>query len=281
MIKQGGLWNAVDWQTALEYVANGLKQIGSEFGAQSIGALVSPHATLEELHLSVKLMQGLGSPNVDYRLRNAEHSVVEGVRYLGTSIASLSDLQSVLVIGSSLRKDHPLFAQRIRQATRKACVVSSISTGSEDWAMPVAHRVQAPASRWLHTLVAIGAAVGSEKSVLPPVTSEFDSTSLSIARSLLKGERKAILLGNGAAHHADASTLLAIAQWIGDQTGATVGYLTEAANTVGAQLVGAVPDAGGMNAEQMLRGSLKAVLLLGNEPEFDSLVGADACELLS
>jgi NADH-quinone oxidoreductase subunit G len=120
MIKQGGEWKEVDWQTALEYVANGLNQISKDHGARSIGALVSPHSTLEELHLASTLVRSLGSDNIDYRLRNAEFVKAEGVRYLGTSIASLSKLQRVLVVGSNLRKDHPLFAQRIRQAQRKS-----------------------------------------------------------------------------------------------------------------------------------------------------------------
>jgi NADH-quinone oxidoreductase subunit G len=81
-----------------------------------------------------------------------------------------------------------------------------------------------------------------------------------IAKSLLSGERKAILLGNAASHHAKASSLLALANWIGGQTGATVGYLTEAANTVGAQLAGAVPGQNGLHAGQMLGGGLKAGL---------------------
>jgi NADH-quinone oxidoreductase subunit G len=50
MIKHGGKWETVDWQTALEYIANGLKQIKHNHGAASIGALVSPHSTLEELY---------------------------------------------------------------------------------------------------------------------------------------------------------------------------------------------------------------------------------------
>ena len=128
-------------------MANGLKQISAEYGASSLGALVSPHATLEELHLSVKLMQGLGSNNIDHRLRHAEFAAAEGVRYLGTSIASLSELQSVLVVGSNLRKEHPLFAQRIRQSARKGCVVSAIASGHDDWAMPVAHRMSVAGRR--------------------------------------------------------------------------------------------------------------------------------------
>ena len=280
MIKQGGQWKSVDWQTALEYVAHGLKHIGADFGASSLGALVSPHATLEELYLSVKLMQGLGSSNVDHRLRNAEFPVFEGVRYLGTSIASLSELESVLVIGSNLRKDHPLFAQRIRQSARKGCQVSSINARNDDWAMPLAQRVQVPAAEWVQALAAVAAAVAKEKAIEAPVAVEPNDASTAIARSLLAGERKAILLGNGAAHHAQASSLLALAQWIAGQTGASFGYLTEAANTVGAQLVGAEPAPGALNAGQMLGGALKAVLLLNTEPEFDSAAGAQAAEML-
>ena len=126
MLKQGGEWKTVDWQTALEYVANGLKQIKADHGAQSIGALVSPHSTVEELYLAGALVRGLGSENIDYRLRHAQFAKAEGVRWLGTSIASLSNLQRALVIGSNLRKDHPLFALRVRAAVRKGAAVSVI-----------------------------------------------------------------------------------------------------------------------------------------------------------
>ncbi len=276
MLKQGGEWKSVDWQTALEYVANGLKQIKANHGAASIGALVSPHSTLEELQLAGALVRGLGSDNIDYRLRNSEFVPAAGVRYLGTSIASLSQLQRVLVVGSNLRKDHPLFAQRIRQATKLGCVVSAVLTESPDWALPVAHTAVAPAASWVQSLADIAAAIAAEKSVSAPANGTVTPVAQSIARSLLSGERKAVLLGNAAAHHAKASSLLALANWIGAQTGATVGYLTEAANTVGAQLVGAIPQGNGLNAAQMLSGGLKAALLLNTEPEFDSALGHDA-----
>jgi NADH-quinone oxidoreductase subunit G len=281
MVKQGGEWTTVDWQTALEYVANGLKQIKADHGATSIGALVSPHSTLEELHLTGALMRGLGSENIDYRLRNAEFPKIEGVRYLGTSIASLSDLQQVLVIGSSLRKDHPLFAQRIRQAARKGCVVSALQGSSEDWAMPVQNRLLCKSSIWVQALADIASVVAAEKGVAAPVVGTANDVATQIARALLSGENKAILLGNAAAHHPKASSLLSLAGWIGEQTGATVGYLGEAANTVGAQFAGALPGAGGLNAGQMLNGNLKAVILLNNEPEFDSAVGTSAATSLS
>ena len=273
MLKQGGQWKEVDWQTALEYVANGLKQIKTDNGADAIGALLSPHSTTEELYLATQLVRGLGSDNVDARLRHAEFAKAEGVRWLGTSIASLSNLQSALIVGSNVRKDHPLFAQRIRQSARKGCAVNAINSVAYDWAMPVTNTLAVPASQWAQSLADVAAAVATQKGVQAPASGQSSEVAAKIAKSLLKGERKAILLGNGAAHHANASSLLALANWIGQQTGASVGYLTEAANTVGAQIVGAQPQMGGKNAAQMQSG-LKALILLGNEPEHDTVAKA-------
>ena len=276
MLKQGGEWKTVDWQTALEYVANGLKQIGTNHGAASIGALVSPHSTVEELFLAAQLVRGLGSDSIDYRLRHAEFTAPEGARWLGTSIASLSDLQRVLVVGSNLRKDHPLFAQRIRQAARKGAQVHALYSVETDWALPVAQFQVAPPSEWLNVLASIAAAVAAEKGLVAPWSAEVTPAASAVAKSLLGGDRKAVLLGNAAAHHANASSLLALANWIARETGATVGYLTEAANTVGAQLVKAQPQAAGFNAAQMAQGALKAALLLNVEPGADLAAGQAA-----
>lgn len=289
MLKQGGQWQQVDWQTALEYVANGLKQIKADHGAQSIGTLVSPHSTLEELQLAAMLTRELGSDNIDYRLRNAEFAAFEGVRWLGTSIASLTQLQRALVVGSNLRKDHPLFAQRIRQAVRKGAALSVITSAGlmadrDAWAISVAQSTIVEADQWVEALAAVAAAIGKTNGATAPLApkNEPDVAAQAIAASLLSGERKAILLGNAAAHHAQASSLLALANWIGAQTGATVGYLTEAANTVGAQLVGAFPKSGGLDAGRMLAAGsgLKAVLLLNAEPVFDSAAGAAAAGVI-
>jgi NADH-quinone oxidoreductase subunit G len=181
----------------------------------------------------------------------------------------------------TLRKDHPLFAQRIRQSVRKGGALSVINSAAElasadAWAMPVANALLAAPEAWAQSLADVAAAIAADKGVTAPAAGQVTDAAKAIAKSLQGGERKAILLGNAAAHHAKASSLLALANWIGEQTGATVGYLTEAANTVGAQLAGALPAGNGLNAGQMLDGQLKAVILLNNEPEFDSAAGARA-----
>ncbi|WP_334134375.1 NADH-quinone oxidoreductase subunit NuoG [Tepidimonas sp.] len=281
MIKHGGEWRTVDWQTALEYVANGLKGVREQHGALAIGLLASPHATVEELALARALMSGLGSPNIDHRLRAAAFDTAApagAARWLGMPIADLSALDRVLVVGSNLRKDHPLFAQRIRQAVRKGGQVSALVQAAPDWAMPVHTVLAAPISDWVQALAQVAVAVAQACGVSVPVGLEgvsADDTARAIAQSLLGGERKAVLLGNAAAHHERAASLLALAQWIAQQCGARWGVLTEAANTVGAQLVGALPGDGGLNASQMLQpGTLKAALLLGVEPGLDTAAPA-------
>jgi NADH-quinone oxidoreductase subunit G len=273
MIRQGGQWQTVDWNTALAYVADGLKRIRAEFGAQDIGALATPHSTVEELHLLSKLVRGLGSENVDFRTRHADFSntaLTGSARWLGTSIASLSTLQSAFVIGSFLRKDHPLFAQRLRQAARKGAQIHRLHALQDDWLMPIGSSLIAGPSAWLQSLADVAAAVALDKGVAAPLPATPAAAALAIARSLLGAERKALLLGNAAAQHPRAGELLAVAQWIAQQTGATVGYLGEAANSVGAQLVAAMPGAGGLNAAQMLSQPMKALLLLNVEPELDA-----------
>jgi NADH-quinone oxidoreductase subunit G len=170
---------------------------------------------------------------------------------------------------------------RVRAATRKGATLSVIHDVEHDWAMPVRNKLIAPAGQWVQALADVAGAIASEKGVAAPIPAQASTGSArtevkALAQSLLSGERKAILLGNAAAHHANASSILALANWIGAETGASVGYLTEAANTVGAQLAGAIPGANGLNAGQMLAGGLKAVLLLNTEPEFDSAAGRAA-----
>lgn len=139
--------------------------------------------------------------------------------------------------------------------------------------MPIANAMTIDAGAWAQSLADLAAAIALDKGISAPADGTATDAAKAIARSMSSGERKGILLGNAAAHHANASSLLALANWIGAQTGASVGYLTEAANTAGAQLVGAMPQGTGLNAGQMLNGQLKAVVLLNIEPEFDSAAG--------
>jgi NADH-quinone oxidoreductase subunit G len=273
MIKQNGQWQQTDWQSALEYVAHGLKNIRHEHGADAIAALATPTSTLEELSLLQKLVRGLGSDNVDFRLRQSDFGLGRSITpWLGMSITDFSQLKRVFVIGSFLRKDHPLLAARLRQAVKRGAKVSLLHATDDDLLMPVANKMIKAPSAWLSGLGEVIAAISEAKGIIAPAG--FNSIKPSqeakqIAASLLSGESKAILLGNAAAQHPQASQLHAAAQWIAQNIDARFGYLTEAGNTVGGYLANALPQKGG-NALQFFTQPRKAYLLLSVEPELDT-----------
>jgi NADH-quinone oxidoreductase subunit G len=280
MIKQGGAWRETDWETALQYVSTGLKDIASEHGADSIGALVSPHSTVEELFLFKQLAAGVGTPNVDFRLRQSDFSAGhDGAPWLGSAIADLSTIDAALVIGSHLRRDHPLLAARLRVAARNGSKLVLLSASRDSALIPSAQRLAVAPSAWLNELAAIAAAVAAARGVAVPAA--FAAVSVSdvhrgIATKLAFGDKRVVLLGNAAVAHPDFAKLHAAAQWIATQTGSSFGFLTEAANTVGAHLVNALPAEGGLNAAQMFAQPRQAYLLFNVEAELDTANPAQA-----
>ena len=282
MLKQNGAWREVEWQAALEFVANELKRIKEAHGTESIGALATPHQTLEELYLLSRLMRGLGSGNIDFRLRQADFSAdgkMAGAPWLGMKIADINALDRVLVVGSTLRKDHPLIANRLRQATKKLTQLNLINPVDDAQLLRVAYKaIVSPAAIPDMLAQVLKAAAQAKNAVLPEaVRSAVERVTVSeaaqrIANSLASGKNAAVFLGNLAQHHPAASQLHALAQALAEVTGARCGFLGEAANSVGAYVAGAVPfgATAGKNAQAMLRDPLKAYLLLGVEAELDT-----------
>ena len=275
MVKQGGEWKTVDWHTALDVVARGLTDIVAKHGPAALGTLVSPHATLEELTLAARLTRALGSDNIDFRLRQSDFRgdrSGEGIPWLGMPIADIASLDRVLVVGSFLRKDHPLIAQRLRQAAKKRTEVSSLHAVDDDWLLPVKHKALVAPSQMPKVLaeIVVAAATQAGKPVPEALAGlEPSPGATAIAASLLSGKAAAVWLGNLALQHPDASQLAALAQVLADITGARLGVLTEAADTVGAYVARALPQGAGLNAQAMLAEPRKAYLLCHVEPEFD------------
>ncbi|MCL4759395.1 MAG: NADH-quinone oxidoreductase subunit NuoG [Rhodocyclaceae bacterium] len=296
MIKQCGQWKEVDWQAALEFVAAGLRSNVGAHGSAALGALASPHSTVEELYLLQKLIRALGSDNVDFRLRQADFRMdgaTSGAPWLGMPIAEVGELDRLLVIGSFLRKDTPLLAQRVRQAAKKRGLqLSVVGASAEDWLMPVRHRVLRAPSAMPAALLEIAVALAAEKGVelsdelaaLGTVTPSDEARA--IARSLASGRMTAVWLGNQAVQSASATELRVLAQEIARLAGGRVGVIGEAANSVGGHLARAVPGANGLDAKRMIEEARKAYVLLHCEPDLDfvdpvaTLAALDAAEFV-
>ena len=280
MLKQGGQWQEVEWQVALEYVANGLRQIKSGAGAEHIGALATGGSTLEEMYLLQKLLRGLGSHNVDFRLRQADFSAdgkQAGVPWLGTSVAELNNADRFLIVGSFLRKDHPLLAARIRSAVKHGAQANIVHSADDDLLMKLSNKSIVAPSAMVASLAEILQALAAEKkatvdSSVQPLLKGVAASAVSkaIALSLASGERSIILLGNFAQQHPQAAQLQLLAQHIAALCNAKFGFLGEAANSVGGYLAQAVPGSSGMNAAAMLAHPRKAYILLNVEAELDT-----------
>ena len=272
MIKQDGKWQTTEWQTALEYVAHGLRNIRHEHSVDSIAALATPYSTLEELSLLQKMIRGLGSENVDFRLRQSDTVADRSFTpWLGMSIDAFSHLKRVFVIGSFLRKDHPLLAAKLRTAVRRGAQVSLLHATDDDLLMPIANKLIAAPSDWLALLGEVAVAVAQSKQIDAPAALaqlQPSATAKQIAAGLLSGEPRAIVLGNAAAQHPQSSQLHALAQWIATNSNAHFGYLTEAANTVGGYLAKALPANRNLAIAQFTQAK-KAYVLLNVEPELD------------
>ena len=273
MVKQGGEWKEVDWNVALDYVAHGLKDVARNHGGDAVAALAAQSSTVEELYLLNKVMHGLGSGNVDFRPRQFDFSADgkrAGAPWLGLRLSEIKDLDGVLVVGSFLRKDHPLIAQRLRQAAKKYTNVSLLSVTGDDQLINLHARMTVAPSQLAAALAAIVKASAEIKGVAVPAGIESAAvceTSKKIAQSLVDGDKRAVFLGNVVTQSADATQLQALALELGKITGASVGFLGEGANTVGAHVAGALPT--GANARQMFEKPRKAYVLMGIEPEFD------------
>jgi NADH-quinone oxidoreductase subunit G len=273
MLKQGGQWKEVEWSDALDYVARALNHVKAEHGPGALGALAAPNSTLEELFLLGRLMRGLGSNNVDFRLRHSDFTadgMRRGAPWLGMPVEQINQLDRLLLVGSFLRKDHPLIAARVRAATKRGCQVSVVHAVDDDLLMPLAAKAIVAPSAWGRALAEIAAAVALAKGVTAPVADLVPGEDAKrIAASLVGGQRAAVLLGNAAVQSPQAAQLQALAQWIAQATGAVFGVLGEAANSVGGYLVDALPASGGLNARAMLEQPRRAYLLWNLEPEYD------------
>lgn len=283
LVKGADGWREVDWETALDAAARGLQQVVREAGAGQVGFLASPIGTLEELALTSRIARGLGSHNVDHRLRRVDFRDQANdpvAPTLGCSIAELEQAAAVLVVGSSLRKEVPLIAHRLRQGVvRRGAKAAFINPQPLELRFPVVAQLTSNGYGMAQHVAAVLVAAlrASGKPAPASVVDALEGVTPTdqheaIANALASGDLKVVLLGALAQRHAAFSEIRALAQALAAATGARLGYLPEGGNGVGAALAGVLPHrtAGarpvatpGLNAADMLAARLKAYVLVG------------------
>lgn len=290
MIKQGNSWKNVDWQTALNYAFEGLKTVIKKDGVKNIGALVSPSATVEEMYLTQKLMRAIGSNNIDHRLRQSDFSdqdIAPQFPALGQSLTDLENNDAILLVGSWIRKDQPIAAHRVRQASRKGAKIMAVNAVDYDFNFPLEEKLITSPAEMVDSLAAItkallnltgkAAAEGLDKFLSNVKTSDAH---LEIAKYLHSANKATVILGTQAMLQPQLADLRALTNMIAELSDATMSTLSDGANAAGAWLTGTVPhrtcggevigEMCGKNANEMFTGGMNAFVLLDVEPEFDT-----------
>jgi len=293
--KADGSWHAVEWEEALHVVAQALRERVDNQGADQLGMLVSPSATLEEHALVNQLAGGLGVSNIDHRLRQVDFSGQQDqpvFPFLGQTIEELEDVNAALLVGGNPRKDQPIIGHRIRKAAQAGASVMFINSVDYEYTFAAAHKAIVTPARMVQSLAGVAAALLQSKKARAPQALQAvidrtlpDATEQAMATALSDAGQATVLLGLEAAMHPAFSTLRALAVLIAELSGARVGFLSDGANSAGACLAGVLPhrdvagkarETSGLTAGQMIDQPLKNYFLLGIEPEFDCANGAQA-----
>lgn len=262
-IKQGGEWMDVDWKTALEYVHSAIKCIAKDGKQNQVGVWANPMNTVEELYLAKKLADGLGVKNFATRLRQQDKRLSDGLKgaqWLGQSIESLADNDAVLVVGANLRKEQPLLTARLRRSAKDRMALSVLASSKEELFMPLLSQEAAHPDEWAGRLKKLSA-----------------NAEHAVTASLKNAEKAAVILGAEVQNHPDYAAIYVAAQELADVTGAVLGILPQAANSVGADVL---KVNSGESVAEMANAPKQAVLLLNVEPEIDTVDGAKAVAAL-
>lgn len=289
MIKHNGQWQETDWKTALEFAAGQLKDITTQHGADALGVLVSPNSTMEEGYLIKQLANGLGCGNVDYRLRQTDFRLDGkrvGTPWMGCNIQEIEELDRILLIGSNIRNEHPLLAQRFRKAVANGAELCIVSPLDNNPLMDVAHKVIVRPNDMVNVLGQILKAMSGLQKLslcLPPSLNKLleeirvRPNTQAMAECLagmsddlvLIAPKVGIFIGNMGLSDPRFTEMYSMAEAIAGISGAKGGILPAAANSTGMHLMGVMQSATGMHARAMLEVPRKAYLLLNIEPELD------------
>ncbi len=286
MVRIDGELRECTWDEGLEVAAEGLQ------GARGkLAGLVSPSATTEEGYLAARLVRHLGSENLDHRLRRRDfrqQDLDPVFPWLGMSVEDVEHLNSILVIGSNLRREVPMLAHRVRKAAVAGAHVSFVNSQEYDYLFPVANYLQNDdLIGELGRLVR--AAAKKNKGLSPAIAQMIDGVEApaaahkETAAALLDGG--GILLGQICLRHPRFAELRLLSAELARLTGATLGYLPEGANAAGLSLAGVLPHRGiggkpiakpGAAVAELIARPPQGLLLVGVEPDLDCANGNQA-----
>lgn len=276
-----GAFREATWDEALQVVAEKLREIKEEHGADALAFLGSAKCTNEENYLLQKLARAvIGTNNVDHSARfcHAPTDIALGVAFgsgaATNSLADLAEADCFLVLGSNPAETHPVLALRIKEAVRRGAKLvlidprqTELAAWAHLWLRPKPGTDLALLNGLLHVIINEGlydqdfiakrtegfAELREVVQAYPPekmaaITGVAAADIVHAARLYAAGPRSAILYGMGLTQHvtgtANVAALANLALACGQvgKEGSGIHPLRGQNNAQGACDMGALPD---------------------------------------
>ena len=247
-VREDGKLRPATWNEAFARIDAKLKGVAGERIAAIAGDLVCAESML----LLKRLMEGLGSPNIDCRQDGAALPAGPRSAYLFNSrIAGIDKADALLLIGTNPRLEASVLNARVRKRWRSGELKVALLGPAAELTYEYEHLGEDPR--------ALDALVAGEHA---------------FSQVLRDAERPMLILGQAPLTRPDGAAILAAARRLADETGMILGTRwngfnilhTAAARVAGLDL-GFVPGQGGRDVEGILSGAqageIDVVYLLG------------------
>ncbi|MGI9354170.1 MAG: molybdopterin-dependent oxidoreductase, partial [Rhizobiaceae bacterium] len=236
-VRKNGKLTAVNWAEAFDTIAEKVNGTVPE----NIGAIAGDLSSVEEIYAMRELMAAIGSPNVDCRPENSalDPTLGRSSYIFNSTIQGIEDASSILLVGVNPRKEAAVLNSRIRKRWRIGQLPLGLIGEEVDLTYDYRYLGAGP-----DTLEEVASAEG------PP------------------GDRKMLIVGEGAINRPDGAAVLAAAARMALENGLIneewcgFNILHTAAARVGGLDLGFVPGEGGKATEGMLRES-EVLFILG------------------
>jgi NADH-quinone oxidoreductase subunit G len=283
-VKSGGIWRDADWAGAIAFAKDHLREIATLHGPEQIGVLVGGMASAEDYLLLNRFARGLGSNNIDHRLRQldfSDDSARQLAPRLNAPLADIERARAILLMGCNPRMDAPILGHRVRKAWKQGAKIYAINPADFDFHFQLEQKLIGHAQNQVGYALALAKAAAESCNATPPaeltqllVGALVSENAKAIIDGLKAHQPARILFGEHAAQHPSAAILRACAQFVASATGAGFDEIPDSANAAAAWRMGAVPHrtvggaaaaAQGLNARQMIEQPRRAYILCAAE----------------
>ena len=268
-IKVDGEWQETDWQQALQFAVDGIKN--NAINPDQLGVLASKHASLEEFYLMQKLARKFGSENIDFRLDQTQLSTGSSLE----SSINLSEIESVdhaLIIGSYTRLEQPMINHRIRKAALDGASVNTMNSKNFDFNFKTKCDALTAPQKLLSALQSVLKAVHLKTNQdTPNDVSDVSPSEIHniIADDLIASENGVIVLGEHLNSNPNSLAIINLIEKIASATNLKIANITISGNSHSAEKANFIPSGNGLNAISMFNDNTKAFLLMDVDSEYD------------